>query len=212
MGANPLDKLELFGLFFSTQKSGLRGGAIQGNAVVRKNHSRIASAPTKVAKKWNSILPGMLETPREEYRQPSVIRPLRQFNDLAASGRRPITAPHSKASPLLQSIGRESEAQNMGRPVSAMPRMTDGLGVWGRNTSGFGAGSASPLLDGRAGYLRPSSAPGTAQVLSPLARENFDGVVCAFLFPYMSLETLSPTRISMVLLHISSWIDIHSPP
>ena len=154
---------------------------------MRKNHSRIAGAPTKVVKKWNSILPGMLETPREEYRQPSVIRPLRQFNDLAASGRRPITAPHSKASPLLQPIGRESDAQNIGRPVSAMPRMTDGLGVWGRNTSGFGAGSASPLLDGRAGYLRPSSAPGTAQVLSPLARENSNGVFVHFSIPMVFL-------------------------
>jgi hypothetical protein len=177
--------------------------------VVRKNHSRIASAPNKVAKEWNSILPGMLETPREEYRQPSISRPLRQFSDLAASGRRPITAPHSKASPLLQSIGRGGEAHNMGRPVSAMPRMTDGLGVWGRNTSGFGAGSASPMLDGRAGYSRPSSAPGTAQVLSPPPPENLDWCFCVspLLHRYPSKPSLPPARISVILSYIPSWIN-----
>jgi len=42
-----------------------------------------------------------------------------------------------------------------------------------------------------------------------LCISQFRWCFCAFLFPYMSLETLSPTRISMVFLHIFSWIDIH---
>lgn len=69
MGANPLDKLELFGHFFASQMSGVQGGRLgrgfPAEAVMTKSRVTSSSRLRKGGVVFHSILPGMLDTPRE---------------------------------------------------------------------------------------------------------------------------------------------------